>query len=63
MLHGEGGIWGKIQGVWPHWSFRKSVPGRGNGGEGKSSEARACLPWSKRNMELALFGVEGGRGE
>ena len=35
MLHGEGGIWGKIQGVWPHWSLRKSVPGRGNGGEGQ----------------------------
>ena len=35
----------------------------GTVGRDKSSEARACLQWSKRNMELALFGVEGGRGE
>ena len=31
-------------------------------GRDKSSEARACLLWSKRNMESLLFGVEGGRG-
>lgn len=31
-------------------------------GRDKSSEARACLPWLKRNMESVPFGVEGGRG-
>ena len=44
-------------GLWERMFLAEGTVGRD-----KSSEARACLLWSKRNMESLLFGVEGGRG-